>query len=162
MEALKQMGIALLEMLLLLGLVGFVVWAINASRPLSLPLRQQHERLGRALAELRCQSRRHPHLREPLQQVRAYGRNLYKLFPKLTELERLCTTPGLDYHTRTEVSARYTSLDTTLDQGIAYIERLGAELALVEGKGEPPALADLPQHLIALREALHPPSIHQG
>ncbi|MCS7058167.1 MAG: hypothetical protein NZ849_00105 [Meiothermus sp.] len=156
------MGVALLEVLLLLGVAGFVIWAVGASRPLSLPLREQHERLGRALAELRRQGRRHPHLREPLRQVQAYGRNLYKLFPKLTELERLCATPGLDYHTRTEVFARHTNLDRTLDQGIAYIERLGAELALTEGKGEPPGLAELPRYLIALREALHPPSIHQG
>ncbi|MCX7803139.1 MAG: hypothetical protein N2313_08975 [Meiothermus ruber] len=47
-------------------------------------------------------------------------------------------------------------------RGVAYLERLGAELVLVAGSQEPPALAELPQFLIELREVLHPSPLTRG
>jgi len=57
---------------------------------------------------------------------------------------------------------RHHELMQGFTRGVAYLERLGAELVLVAGSQEPPALAELPQFLIELREVLHPSPLTRG
>ncbi|MFN3392821.1 MAG: hypothetical protein ACK40N_13800 [Meiothermus ruber] len=155
-------GLALLELMLLLLVVGLLVWAFGAGRYLPPTQSEQAHRLELALAEVRHQGGRLPHLREPLKQVRQYGRDLRKLLPQLAELEHFLAKPGTDGPTRDRLLVRHHELSQSFQRGVAYLERLGAELVLVSGAQEPPALAELPLFLIELREVLHPPTPHQG
>ncbi|GIW26192.1 hypothetical protein [Meiothermus sp.] len=155
-----MLGIALLELMLLLLVLGLVAWALGAARNLPQSQREQARRLELALAEIR--QHEPPHLREPLKQVLQYGRNLHKLLPQMAELERFLHKPGLEGATRDPLWVRYHELERAFERGVAYLERLGAELVLVSGDQEPPALADLPLFVIELREVLHPASPTRG
>jgi hypothetical protein len=155
-------GIALLELLLLLLVLGLLVWAFGAGRSLPQKQSEQAHRLELALAEIQQQGEGLPHLREPLKQARQYGRDLRKLLPQLAELERFLQKPGLGGSTRDHLLARHNDLNRAFERGVAYLERLGAELVLASGTQEPPALAELPLFTIELREVLHPPAPHQG
>lgn len=68
-------GIALAELMLLLLVVGLLVWAFGAGRSLPRAQPEQAHRLSMALAEIQQQGEGLPHLREPLKQVRQYGRD---------------------------------------------------------------------------------------
>ncbi len=155
-------SIALAEFMLLLLVVGLLLWAFGAGRNLPQTQSEQAHRLDMALAEIGRQGEGLPYLREPLKQVRQYGRDLRKLLPQLAELERFLNKPALEGNTRIHLLARYNDLERTFERGVEYLERLGAELLLVSDAAEPPALAELPQFLIELREVLHPPAPHQG
>jgi hypothetical protein len=155
-------SLALVELMLLLLVVGLLVWAFGAGRNLPQAQREQAHRLDLALAEIRQQGEELPHLREPLKQVRQYGRDLHKLLPQQVELERFLIKPGLDSLTRDRLLGRSHELSRCFECGVEYLERLGAELLLISETGEPPVLAELPQLLIELREVLHPRSPHQG
>ncbi|GIW33894.1 MAG: hypothetical protein KatS3mg072_1227 [Meiothermus sp.] len=154
----KVAGIALLELMLLLLVVGLLAWALGAGRSLPPPQSEQAQRLELALAEIRQQSQGLSHLHEPLKQVRQYGRDLRKLLPHLAELEHFLAKPGTEGPTRDRLLARYHELNQSFERGVEYLERLGAELVLVSDIEEPPALAELPLFLIELREVLHPPA----
>lgn len=154
----KVAGIALLELMLLLLVVGLLAWALGAGRSLPPPQSEQAHRLELALAEIRSQGRELSHLREPLKQVRQYGRDLRRLLPQLAELERFLAKPGTQGPTRDRLLARQQELNQCFERGVAYLERLGAELVLVSETEEPPALAELPFLLVELREVLHPPA----
>ncbi len=155
-------GIALVELMLLLLVVGLLVWAFGAGRSLPQTQREQAHRLDLALAEIQQQGEGLPHLREPLKQVRQYGRDLRKLLPQLAELERFLAKQSTEGPTRDRLLVRHHELMQSFERGVEYLERLAAELVLVSGAQEPPALAELPQFLIELREVLHPPARHQG
>lgn len=148
--------------MLLLLVVGLLVWAFGAGRSLPPPQSQQALRLEQALAEIEQQGQGLPHLREPLKQVRKYGRDLRRLLPQLAELERFLAKPGTEGPTRDRLLVRRHELNQCFRRGVEYLERLGAELVLVSGTQEPPALTELPLFLIELREVLHPPAPHQG
>jgi len=158
----KMAGIALAELMLLLLVVGLLVWAFGVHRNLPLAQRDQAQRLDLALAEIQQRGKGLPHLRNPLRQVRQYGQDLRKLLPQLAELERFVNKPKLEENTRIHLLARHNDLERTLERGVAYLERLGGELLLVSGTAEPPALAELPDYVIELREVLHPPAPHRG
>ncbi|MGK0617952.1 hypothetical protein [Meiothermus cerbereus] len=155
-------GIALLELMLLLLVVGLLVWFFGGGR--SLPPAQEAlaHRLHLALEEIHQQGKRLPHLRDVLKQVRQYGRDLGRLLPQKAELERFLHKPGLEGPTRDHLLRRHNDLERTFERGVAYLERLGAELVLVAGSEEPPALAELPLFLIELREVLHPATPNRG
>lgn len=155
-------GIALAELMLLLLVVGLLVWAFGAGRNLPQTQREQAHRLDLALAEIQQRGEGLPHLREPLKQVRQYGRDLRKLLPYLAELERFLAKPSTEGTTRDRLLARHHELNESFRRGLEYLERLAAELVLVSGAQEPPALTELPQFLIELREVLHPPAHHRG
>ncbi len=148
-------GIALVELMLLLLLVGLLLWAFGAGGRGPQGQSEQAQRLQAALAELWRQGEALPHLREPLKQASRYGRALYRLLPRMAELERFLAKPGLGEDTRIRLLARHNDLKRTFLQGVEYLERLGAELLLVVEKQEPPALAELPQRIVELREALN-------
>lgn len=155
-------GIALAELMLLLLVVGLLVWAFGAGRNLPQTQREQAHRLDLSLAEIQQQGEGLPHLREPLKQVRQYGRDLRKLLPQLAELERFLAKPNTEGPTRDRLLVRHHEIRQGFERGVAYLERLAAELVLVSGAQEPPALTELPQFLIELREVLHPTAPHQG
>lgn len=155
-------SIALLELMLLLLVVGLLLWVWGMGRSLPLALEEQAYRLEAALAEIGRQGRRLPHLRDALKQAQKYGRDLRKLLPQLAELERFLAKPNTEGSTRDRLLVRYHELEQGFTQGVAYLERLGAELLLVPGTHEPPALAELPQRLIEFREILHPTSPTRG
>jgi len=142
--------------LLLLVAIGLLVWVLL--QPKASP---QATRLNQALAEVKRQGERLSYLREPLRQVQGFGRDLAKLLPQMAELERFLGKPNLD-HTRDRLLARHNELSQIFDRGVEYLERLGAELVLVNPPQEPQALDDLPIFLIELREALHPATPSRG
>ncbi|WP_027883523.1 hypothetical protein [Meiothermus rufus] len=150
-------GIALAELMLLLLLVGLLLWAFGAGGRWPQGQSEQAQRLQAALAELWRQGEALPHLRESLKQAGRYGRALYRLLPRLAELERFLAKPGLEEDTRIRLLARHNDLKRTFQQGVEYLERLGAELLLVTEPQEPPALAELPQRIVELREVLNLP-----
>lgn len=155
-------GIALLELMLLLLVVGLLVWAWGVSRNLPPALEERDHRLEAALAEIGRRGGRLPHLRDALKQAQQYGRDLRKLLPQLAELERFLAKLNTEGPIRDRLLVRYHELELGFAQGVAYLERLGAELLLVSGTLEPPALAELPQRLIEFREILHPTSPTRG
>ena len=155
-------GIALLELMLLLLVVGLLVWFLGSGRSLPQAQSAQAQRLELALAEIRRQGKRLPHLRDALKPVQQYGRDLFKLLPQQAELERFLHKPGLEGPTRDHLLRRHNDLERAFERGVVYLERLGAELVLVAGSEEPPALAELPLFLIELREVLHPASPNRG
>ena len=148
--------------MLLLLVVGLLAWAFGAERGLPQAQREQAQRLDVALAEIQQQGEGLPHLRQPLRDVRQYGRSLRRLLPQIAELERFLRKPGLEGPTREHLLRRRNDLERTFERGVVYLERLGAELVLVSGTDEPPALAELPLFLIELREILHPASPSRG
>jgi len=103
-----------------------------------------------------------PHLHDALKPAQQYGRDLRKLLPQLAELERFLAKPSTEGPTRDRLLVRHHELMQGFTRGVAYLERLGAELVLVAGSQEPPALAELPQFLIELREVLHPSPLTRG
>jgi hypothetical protein len=155
-------GLALVELMLLLLVVGLLVWAFGAGRSLPQTQLEQAHRLDLALAEIQQQGEGLPHLREPLRQVRQYGRDLRKLLPQLAELERFLAKQSTEGPTRDRLLVRHHELVQGFERGVEFLERLAAELVLVSGAEEPPALIELPQFLIELREVLHPPAPRQG
>lgn len=148
-------------MLLLLA-VGLLAWVLGAGRGLPEAQKEQAHRLELALAEILYQGKRLSHLRVPLKQVQQYGRDLRKLLPQMVELERFLAKPGTEGSTRDRLLVRHHELSQSFQRGVAYLERLGAELVLVSGTEDPPALAELPLFLIELREVLHPPAATRG
>ncbi|GIW29507.1 MAG: hypothetical protein KatS3mg070_2870 [Meiothermus sp.] len=155
-------GIALLELMLLLLAVGLLVWVFGASRNLPPAQEEQAHRLEAALAEIGRLGGRLPHLHDALKPAQQYGRDLRKLLPQLAELERFLAKPSTEGPTRDRLLVRHHELMRGFERGVEYLERLGAELLLVSGSEEPPALAELPQLLIELREVLHPPHPTRG
>ncbi|MDW8425909.1 MAG: hypothetical protein RMK51_08240 [Meiothermus sp.] len=148
--------------MLLLLVVGLLVWALGAGRSLPQAQSEQAHRLELALAEIHRQGQRLPQLSKALKQVRQYGRDLRQLLLQMAELERYLAKPGLEAPTRDRLQQRLHQLEQGFLRGVAYLERLGAELMLVSGAQEPPALIEFPQFLIELREVLHPAAPHQG
>lgn len=148
---------ALWELLLLLLVAGLLVRVLV--QPKVSPAEQ---RLRLAVAELGRQGQAQPHLREPLRQVQAYGRDLARLLPQMAEVGRFLQKPGLEGPTRDRLLARHNELTRILERGTEYLETLGAEMVLLEGSGEPPALSQFPLFLIELREVLHPATPHRG
>lgn len=155
-------GIALLELMLLLLVVGLLLWVFGASRNLPSAQEEQAQRLAAALAEIGRQGKPLPHLHDALKEAQQYGRNLHKLLPQLAELERFLAKPSTQGPTRDRLLVRHHELLQGFERGVEYLERLGAELLLVSGSEEPPALAELPQLLIELREVLHPSPLTRG
>lgn len=148
---------ALWELLLLLLVTGLLVRVLV--QPKASPAEQ---RLRQAMAEIARQGEPLAHLREPLRQVQAYGRDLLGLLPQIGELERFLRKPNLEGHTRDRLLARHNELSRMLERGTEYLETLGAELVLVKGSEEPQALSQFPMFFIELREVLHPATPHQG
>lgn len=140
----------LLDVLLLLLAAGLVLIALL--RPKASP---QAARLDAALAEIRRREGRFPSLSTTLKQVKEYGRDLSKLPPLIAETGRFLAKPGLDAPTRARLEARRDALARNLERGIAFLERLGAEMMLGEPR-EPPSLIEFPGLRLELREVLHP------
>lgn len=150
------MAIGVFEILLIVLVVGLLVWAYGAGR-LPQSQRGRSQRLNQALEEIRRQGERLNHLREPLRQAQAYGSGLARLLPQLAELERFLQKPNLEGPTRDRLLARHNDLSRIFERGVEYLERLGAELLLVQGIHEPALLDELPGLIVQLREAQQTP-----
>ncbi|MER3482287.1 MAG: hypothetical protein C4332_03145 [Meiothermus sp.] len=112
------------------------------------------ERLETALAEVRRREGHFPSLRKTLRQVQVYGRDLTKLPLLIAETERFLAKPGLDGPTKTRLLARREELWRTFETGVAFLERLGAEMVL-DDPHEPPSLVEFPTLRLELRDVLH-------
>lgn len=152
----SNMAIGAFEILLLLLVVGLLAWAFGAGR-LPGSQRERGQRLDQALVEIRRQGERLSHLREAMRRVQSYARDLGRLLPQMAELERFLAKSNLDLATRDRLLARHNDLSRIFEVGTEYLERLGAELLLVQGTQQPAVLAELSGLIVQLREALQAP-----
>jgi hypothetical protein len=139
-----------LDVVLVLLAAGLILAALL--RPKVSP---QAARLEAALAEIRRRERHFSGLHETFRQIQEYGHDLAKLPPLITESERFLAKPGLDTPTKARLEARRSGLARTFEQGVAFLERLGAEM-LLDNPRDPPSLIEFPSLRLELREVLHP------